>query len=99
MRISMLASSLLLCLAAACSKSEPPAPACADVVDHVLAVTKIKYAHEGMELGDRKGMVAQCEKDQFTPEMRRCLMAAKNTEEVGTCRGQGKPALPKQGTP
>jgi hypothetical protein len=93
MRILLLA----LGLVAACSKSEP-APSCADVVDHTLAVTKIKYDHGGMELGDRKGMVAQCEKENFSADMRRCLMAAKNLEEVGKCRPKKAPPSPGPGS-
>ena len=95
MRTSIIA---VLITAACSSKSEPPAPPCADVVDHTLAITKIKYDHGDMSLGDRKGMIAQCEKE-FSPEMRRCLHGAKDLTEVGKCRGVKPPTTSPGVTP
>ena len=94
----MRTSIIAVLITAACSKSEPPAPPCADVVDHTLAITKVKYDHGDMELGDRKGMIAQCEKE-FSPTMRRCLHEAKDLTDVGKCRGVKPPTTSPGVTP
>ncbi len=70
----------------ACSKSGEDAPSCAAVVDNMIAVTKQQMSnHGGMELQNRKAMIAQCEQRQLPGEQRRCLAAAKDLASIATC--------------
>ncbi|HUS27843.1 MAG TPA: hypothetical protein VMZ53_05025 [Kofleriaceae bacterium] len=79
---------LLVLVVAGCEKS--PGPSCEQISDHMLDVTKQAMpGHDPAYLGDRKAMVAQCEKRNPTREMRNCLMKAKTLAELGEC--QAKP--------
>ena len=78
---------------AGCGKSTDPGPSCAQVVDHMLEVTKqTLVGHDNMVLGPRDAMIAQCDKRQMPADKRACLMAAKTTAEIGACRANSDPA-------
>ena len=83
-------------------KSDQAGPPCEKVVDHMLEVTKQQMpAHGGMgELGDRKAMIAQCNKRNLTAEQRKCLMASKNLTEIANCGpSSGPPPRPPKTDP
>lgn len=81
---------VLAVLLVACSKDK--GPPCAKIVDHMLDVTKQALpGHDSEGFGDRKGMVAQCEKRNYSREMRKCLMAATSLAGFGECQAKGKP--------
>jgi hypothetical protein len=83
----------LLLLTGACSKKkkEPP-PSCTDIVEKMMGFIK---GEVGGEMGDRKGLVEQCEKT-FSDDMKRCLGEAKDLPAVAECRGgKGKPRSPR----
>ncbi len=78
----------LLVLAAACSKksSAPPAPNCSQLTDHVLEIMKTGLTgHGGIEMGNRKQMVDQCEARGLGPAQRTCMMAAKDVTRLAAC--------------
>ena len=60
---------LLLTLVLVACKKAPAGPSCDKIADHMLEVTKQQMpAHAGMgDFGDRKGMIAQCEKRNLVP--------------------------------
>jgi hypothetical protein len=92
---------LLMLVVGAC-KSDQAGPRCEQVVDHMLEVTKQQMpAHGGMgELGDRKAMIAQCNKRNLTAEQRKCLMAAKSLGEIANCGpASGPPPRPPAADP
>jgi hypothetical protein len=75
----------------------------------MLEVTKQQMpGHAGMgDFGDRKGMIAQCEKRNLSAAMRKCLMTAKSLGDFADCQAKEKPAttapvpppaMPPQGT-
>jgi len=80
---------LVICLIAGC-KSDP-GPTCAEVTDHMLEVTKQQViGHEGMVLGQRDAMIAQCNQREMPAETRRCLLAAKDLPALASCRAGAK---------
>ncbi|NVB76913.1 MAG: hypothetical protein HOV81_00830 [Kofleriaceae bacterium] len=82
---------LLAALLVACK--EDKGPSCAVVVDHMLDVTKQAMpGHDPGALGDRKAMIAQCEKRNMPAKMRKCLMAATSLAGFGECQEKAKPA-------
>lgn len=100
---------LLLALVLVACKKGPTGPSCDKIADHMLEVTKQQMpGHAGMgDFGDRKGMIAQCEKRNLSAAMRNCLMAAKSLGEFADCQAKEKPpttapvpppATPPQGT-
>lgn len=77
--------SLIVLVVAACKK-EPLPPSCEQITDHMLEVTKQALpGHDPSELGDRKAMIAQCEKRNLTREQRNCLMKAPSLPALGEC--------------
>lgn len=84
----------------ACSKPAPdPGPSCAQVVDHMLEVTKQQLTgHGDMELGNRKTMIAQCEQRTLSADQRRCLVAAKDLTAIAAC-SPARPAPPARSAP
>jgi hypothetical protein len=80
----------------ACNKDDP-GPSCAQVVDHVLEVTKQALpGHETVgALGDRKSSIDQCEARKLPKQTRQCLLAAKTLDGFGECykavRGTPRP--------
>ena len=77
--------SLIVLVVAGCKK-EPPPPSCDQITDHMLEVTKQALpGHDPSELGDRKAMIAQCEKRNLTREQRNCLMKAATLPALGDC--------------
>jgi hypothetical protein len=82
---------LLAALLVACK--EDKGPPCAAVVDHMLDVTKQAMpGHDPGALGDRNAMIAQCEKRNMPPKMRKCLIAAKSLAGFAECQEKAKPA-------
>jgi hypothetical protein len=82
---------LLAALLVACK--EDKGPPCAAVVDHMLDVTKQAMpGHDPAALGDRNAMIAQCEKRNMPPTMRKCLIAAKSLADFAECQEKAKPA-------
>jgi hypothetical protein len=90
---------LLAALLAACKK-EPPPPTCDQISDHMLDVTKQALpGHDPSYLGDRKAMVAQCEKRNPSREVRNCLMKATTLPALGECQANGKKPEPQPTRP
>lgn len=88
---------LLATLLVACKKD--PGPSCEQISDHMLDVTKTAMpGHDPSYLGDRKAMIAQCEKRNLTRDQRNCLMKATTLPALGEC-GPKKPAAPPTTTP
>ena len=84
-----IAASLLF----ATSCKSDPGPACPQVVDHMLEITKQQYGgHGGLELANRKQMIAECERRGYPRAMRVCLTGAKTLEDLGTCQKPDPPA-------
>ena len=82
---------VLAALLVACDKDK--GPPCAKVVDHMLDVTKQSLpGHDTEGLGDRKGMIEQCEKRNMPRDMRKCLMSATSLAGFAECQAKGKPA-------
>jgi hypothetical protein len=78
---------LLLAIALfGCNKGDT-GPACPQVVDHMLEVTKQQLTgHGNLELGNRKQMIETCEQRKLTPAQRNCMMAAKTLAALGECQ-------------
>jgi hypothetical protein len=71
-----------------------PGPPCADVTEHILQVTlAVMPAHQGMTLGNKKQMNEHCEK-AMPAEERRCILKAKDLNDVSMCRPRVAPAPP-----
>ncbi len=78
----------LLVLSACSSKKQaaPEAPPCDKVVGAMLDLTKQAMpGHGDMEMGNKKQMVAECEKRNLTAEQKRCIVAAKDLNALATC--------------
>ena len=88
----MRAIALVLALAACGGKSEPDAPSCAQVMDHVLEVTKNQLVGHGDEVKtQRAAMVKQCEDRKLAPALRKCLYESKTLDDIAKCQGKGSP--------
>ena len=75
----------LVFVLAAC-KSDP-GPACDKIVDHMLELTKQQLTgHDTVQVGDRKVMIAFCEKRQMTKPARQCLLDAKSLDDLAKCK-------------
>ena len=86
---------LALVVIAACGKSEPPAPSCTQVTDHILEVSKQQIVgHGDMQLGQRDAMIAQCEARKLPADKRNCLVAAKTLAEIASCKAGDAGAEP-----
>lgn len=84
----------LLAVLVACSKSEP-APSCAQVMDHILEVSKQQImGHGDMVLGQRDAMIAQCEARELSADKRRCLFAANTLDAIASCKAGDASAAP-----
>jgi len=89
---------LLILVVAGCKKD--PGPNCEQISDHMLDVTKQAMpGHDPSYLGDRKAMIAQCEKRNLTREMRICLMKATTLPALGECQGTNKRPEPEPTRP
>lgn len=96
----MLKRCVLLVLVVAGCKKEPPPPTCEQISDHMLEVTKLAMpGHDPSYLGDRKAMVAQCEKRNLSREVRNCLMKATTLEGLGACQAGSKKPEPQPTRP
>lgn len=88
---------LLAVLLVGCKKD--PGPSCDKITDHMLDLTKQAMpGHDPSLLGDRKAMIAQCEKRNLTADQRNCLMKATSLGELGACNPK-KPAAPPTPAP
>ena len=95
MKAAVLVASILL---AACGHSDP-GPACPQIVDHILDVSKQGLTGHGtLELGNRKVMIADCERRHMSKPARRCIMAAKSLADLSSCRDL-EPAAPAPAVP
>jgi hypothetical protein len=93
MRYLLLAALLVAC-------KEDPGPSCEKISDHMLEVTKQAMpGHDPSYLGDRKAMIAQCEKRNLTREVRNCLMKATTLPELGACQTKDKKPEPEPTRP
>jgi hypothetical protein len=96
------------CLVGCGSKAaEDPGPSCAQVMDHILEVTKQQLVgHGDMQLGQRDAMIKQCEERKMPVKTRTCLLAAKTLADIAECRAgkpsggppQRKPETPRSGS-
>ena len=59
---------------------------CDAVIDHTLTLMPKEFADAAK--ADRKGMLKKCE--EASPEARKCLLAAKNLEDLGACSKKHK---------
>ena len=88
-------SVLVLLLVVACQKKADTGPPCDQVVDHMLDITKqVLVGHESMTKSMRAQAIAQCEQRNMPKEMRECILAAKDTEALSTCRGAAPARVP-----
>jgi hypothetical protein len=84
----------LLFVAACGGKKAADAPSCEKVVDAMLNVTKQAMPNHGdMEMGNKKQMVAECERRNLSDDQKRCIVGAKDLTALATCTP--KPAAPK----
>jgi hypothetical protein len=67
---------------AGCGKKSPP-PSCTEIADKMLGFVKGEL---GGEIGDRKGLIQQCDRT-FSDDMKRCLGEAADLNAVAVCRG------------
>jgi hypothetical protein len=73
-------------LAVACGSKADPVPSCAQVVDHMLDITKQQMAGRGGSDQNLRGqMVAQCEQRNMPAEARRCIAAANDVAALAEC--------------
>jgi hypothetical protein len=72
--------------AAGCGKKDD-GPTCAQVTDHLFAVTKIAYPGHG-DMGNRKTEIDACEKRKISADERRCIVAAPDMAGVAKCRAK-----------
>lgn len=80
-----------LLVLSACSKKAADVPSCEKVVDNMLTVTKTAMpGHGDMELGNKKQMVAECEKRGLSDEQKRCIVAAKDLNGLAECTPKPK---------
>jgi hypothetical protein len=99
-RRTMSRAVLLAVLLVACK--EDKGPPCPQIVDHMLEITKQQMpGHDPDSLGDKRSMIAECEKRKMAPSMRKCLMAAKTLAALSECRSKAKPVptAPPAGAP
>ena len=84
----------LLVVAACGGKKAADAPSCEKGVDSMLALTKQAMpGHGDMEMGNKKQMVAECEKRGLSDDQKRCIVAAKDLNGLAACTP--KPTAPK----
>jgi hypothetical protein len=70
--------------------SKDEGPPCAQVIDHTLEVAQSSMPGHGDmgALGNKKQMVESCEKQQWSADQKRCVMAAKTIQDIGACRAK-----------
>ena len=87
----MRALALALAVVACGGKSEPDAPSCAQVMDHILEITKNQLVGHGDEVKrERAAMVKQCEERNMAPALRTCLFQSKTLDDIAKCQGKAK---------
>lgn len=86
---------VLLIAHAACSKkADEKVPTCAEVTDNMLKIVQGQYPGHGDMggMGNRENAIKQCESRNMPASEKRCIVKAKNVEELGACR---RASLPK----
>jgi hypothetical protein len=79
---------LLAALLIGCGKKDS-GPACEQVVDHMLELTKqMMPGHDPETLGNKKAMVDDCNKRKMPAATRRCLLDAKSFNDLAACRAR-----------
>src|ERR1700689_166797 len=83
---------LFVILLGGCGKDDP-GPPCPAVTDHLLDVTKQGMTgHGNLEMGNRKVMIADCERRKLSKEARECIMAATDLAGLAGCSKLEPPA-------
>ena len=81
------------------SDDDDTAPTCAQVVDHMLVVTKQEMiaGHDGMGTKVKTQMVAQCESgpSAMSAELRHCIINAKDVNALGECTAKAGHPQPR----
>jgi hypothetical protein len=99
------AAVLVFLLACGGKSAENAGPTCAQVMDHILELTKNQLVGHGDEVkSERAAMVKQCEDRNMPAEARKCLFEAKTLDDISKCRTASGPAekqrkpLPNRGS-
>ena len=77
-----------------CSKKakEDPGPPCDQVVDKMVEITmQVVPGHDPSMFGDKKQMIAECEQRKMPASQRKCIVAAKNKDDLAKCRPSPAP--------
>ena len=84
---------LLVVVLAACSKKAEKVPTCAEVTDNMLKIVQSQYPGHGDMggMGNRESAIQQCESRNMPANEKRCIVNAKNVEELGACRRASMP--------
>jgi hypothetical protein len=86
---------VLVVLLAACSKkaAEEKVPTCAEVTDNMLKIVQSQYPGHGDMggMGNRESAIQQCESRNMPANEKRCIVNAKNVEDLGACRRASMP--------
>jgi len=90
---------LALLVAACGKKDDDSAPTCAQVVDHMLVITKQETiaGHDNMGNKVKAPMIQQCESGPMamSAEMRRCVINAKDVNALGECTAKSGHPKPR----
>jgi hypothetical protein len=86
---------LLLILAACSKKAAEKVPTCAEVTDNMLKIVQSQYPGHGDMggAGNRESAIQQCESRNMPANEKRCIVNAKNVEDLGACR---RASMPKE---
>jgi hypothetical protein len=91
---------LLAAFLVACSKKDHAGPSCDQVVDRMLELTKQMIpGHDPQSLGDRTQMIDQCKQRNMPAEVRACIVAAKNLDDLATCHRKGNSTAKPEAAP
>ncbi len=87
---------MLVLILAACSKKAEKVPTCAEVTDNMLKIVQGQYPGHGDMggMGNRENAIKQCETRDMPANEKRCIVKAKNVEELGACRRASMPKEP-----
>ena len=97
----VLAAVLAAVLLAACQgRDRVPAPSCAEVTDHVIALTSAAYpGHGDMFTSRRLQEIAGCTARQLSADERRCMMRATDLPGLAACRTELERPRPRPRQP
>jgi hypothetical protein len=87
---------LVLVVLGACSKKAEKVPTCAEVTDNMLKIVQGQYPGHGDmgAMGNRENAIQQCEARNMPANEKRCIVNAKNVEDLGACRRASMPKDP-----